>query len=104
MIGDIFRNAGQWHGGGGLYAGFLKRPETRGRQMVCVGADHAAFLAGKRAAIIDDVVSTGGSIDAVKEVLKKVGASYDIVYAAFTEGGERQNVIALGDLPFPYPI
>lgn len=72
---------------------------TDREQMLCLGADDAAALAGKRVVIVDDVVSTGGTLNATKALMAEVGAEVVAVAAVFTEGGERPDVIALGDLP-----
>lgn len=56
-------------------------------------------LSGKRVAIIDDVVSTGGTLRALSELLNEVGANVVATMAVFTEGAERSDVISLGHLP-----
>ncbi|HTM67918.1 MAG TPA: DUF84 family protein [Candidatus Binatia bacterium] len=68
-------------------------------QTLYIGADGAATLAGKRVVIVDDVVSTGGTIEAMKLLMAEVGAEVVGIGAVFTEGGGRADVIALGDLP-----
>ena len=59
-------------------------------------------LAGRRVAIIDDVVSTGGTLHALTDLLREVGAEVAATLVVFTEGDERDDVIALGHLPL-YP-
>jgi adenine phosphoribosyltransferase len=56
-------------------------------------------LKGKRVAIIDDVVSTGGTLRALSELLSEVGAEVVVTMAVFTEGAERDDVVSLGHLP-----
>lgn len=56
-------------------------------------------LRGKRVAIIDDVVSTGGTLRALSELLAEVGAEVVVTMAVFTEGAERDDVVSLGHLP-----
>ncbi len=68
-------------------------------QELFLGADEADFLKGKRVAVVDDVVSTGGTLKAMKALLERIGAHQDAVMAAFTEGELRTDVIALGHLP-----
>jgi adenine phosphoribosyltransferase len=63
----------------------------------------AARVRGKHVAIVDDVVSTGGTVNALRELLTLGGASSVAVVAVFTEGSPRADVITLGHLPFPVP-
>ena len=56
-------------------------------------------LEGLRVAIIDDVVSTGGTLRALSELLEEVGAKVVATMAVFTEGEKRDDVISLGHLP-----
>lgn len=56
-------------------------------------------LQGKRVIILDDVVSTGGTLRALSELLEEVGARAVATMAVFTEGSERDDVISLGHLP-----
>jgi adenine phosphoribosyltransferase len=77
----------------------VKSITTDHEQMLCLGADQAAFLRGKRVAVVDDVVSTGGTLRAMTALFSAVGARQVATIAIFTEGGERDDVIALGDLP-----
>lgn len=72
---------------------------TDREQTLHLGADEAAALAGKRVVIADDVVSTGGTLVAMRELMKAVGAEVVGVMAVFTEGGTRPDVTALGDIP-----
>ncbi len=76
---------------------------TTGKPQVLVldGAD-VERLAGKRVAIVDDVVSTGNTLDGLKEMLRSVGAEVVATLVVFTEGEVRDDVIAIGHLPlFP---
>lgn len=56
-------------------------------------------LRGKRVAIVDDVVSSGGTLHSITEILDEVGAQVAAVVAVFTEGQERPEVTSLGHLP-----
>lgn len=56
-------------------------------------------LAGKRVAIVDDVVSSGGTLTAVTKLLEAVKAQHVATLAIFTEGVERNDVISLGHIP-----
>jgi adenine phosphoribosyltransferase len=59
------------------------------------------MLKGKRAAIVDDVISTGSTLQAMRQVIKKAGGEVVLESAIFTEGDARdlENIIALGHLP-----
>jgi adenine phosphoribosyltransferase len=56
-------------------------------------------IKGKKVAIIDDVVSTGGTLKSLSELLTEVGGVVAATLTVFTEGDERDDVIALGHLP-----
>jgi len=59
-------------------------------------------LRGKRVAIVDDVVSTGGTLEGLEALLEGVGAEVGATLVVFTEGDDRNDVISLGHLPlFP---
>ncbi len=72
---------------------------TRREQRLHLGADDVARLAGKRVVMVDDVVSTGGTLDAMRKLLLAANADLIGVMAAFTEGDAKPDVIALGHLP-----
>ena len=73
----------------------------RPQDLVIDGAD-IARLRSKRVAVVDDVVSTGGTLQGLCELLTEVGAHVVATLAVFTEGSERSDVVALGHLPL-YP-
>lgn len=52
--------------------------------------------------IIDDVVSTGGTLHGLVELLADVGANVLATMVVFTEGEPRDDVVSLGHLPL-YP-
>jgi adenine phosphoribosyltransferase len=56
---------------------------------------------GKRVALIDDVISTGSTLQAMKLVMDKADAEVVVEAAIFTEGDRAKwkNVVALGHLP-----
>lgn len=56
-------------------------------------------LQGRKVAIIDDVVSTGGTLKGLSALLTEIGAHVIATMAVLTEGDERTDVIALGHLP-----
>ncbi len=59
------------------------------------------LIKGKKAAIVDDVISTGSTLESMRNILEKAGGEITIEAAIFTEGDQSQweNVIALGHLP-----
>ena len=58
-------------------------------------------LKGKRAAVVDDVISTGSTLSGMLQIIEKAGAQVTLKAAIFTEGDdcEWSDVIALGHLP-----
>ncbi len=59
------------------------------------------MLKGKRAAIVDDVISTGSTLQAMRQVIQKAGGEVVLESAIFTEGDacDLGTIIALGHLP-----
>jgi adenine phosphoribosyltransferase len=59
------------------------------------------FMKGKKVVIVDDVISTGSTLQGMRMVLDKAGASVAGEAAIFTEGDRAQwmHIIALGHLP-----
>jgi len=59
------------------------------------------LIKGKKVVIIDDVISTGSTLQGMKMVLDKAGASVVAEAAIFTEGDRAQwsQIISLGHLP-----
>jgi adenine phosphoribosyltransferase len=59
------------------------------------------LLKGKRAAIVDDVISTGSTLQGMRQVIKQAGGQVALEAAIFTEGDANGlgSVIALGHLP-----
>ena len=82
------------------------RSITTGRpQDLVIDGSDIERLEGKRVAIVDDVVSTGGTMHALTEMLEEIGAEVAATMVVFTEGDRRDDVIALGHLPlFPADV
>jgi adenine phosphoribosyltransferase len=59
------------------------------------------LVAGKKVIILDDVISTGSTLQGMRLILGKAGAEVIAEAAIFTEGDRAtwQNIIALGHLP-----
>lgn len=79
------------------------RSITTGRpqDLVLDGGD-VEKLKGRRVAIVDDVVSTGNTLEGLVALLEEVGADVAGTLVVFTEGDDRADVISLGHLPL-YP-
>lgn len=60
-----------------------------------------ALLAGQRVALVDDVISTGSTLQGMRVIMDKVGAQVVAQAAIFTEGDRAKwtDIIALGHLP-----
>jgi adenine phosphoribosyltransferase len=58
-------------------------------------------LKGKRVVILDDVVSTGSTLQGMHDLMEKAGAEIVTNAAVFTEGDETDwsHILALGNLP-----
>ena len=68
---------------------------------IFLDAKDRALCAGKRVAIVDDVISTGSTLAAMRDLMERAGAQIVAESAVFTEGhgGQWAHVIALGHLP-----
>ena len=62
-------------------------------------ARHAQHLTGKRVAILTDVVSTGGTSEAMARLLERAGGKLAGFIAAFRQGEPRIDVKYLQELP-----
>lgn len=88
---------------------YMDRPEkvsdmsitTQKEQALYLGHEDGDLLDGKKVLIVDDVVSTGGSLVAVKELLAKFNAN--VVASAFPvaegDAAKRDDIIYLAELP-----
>jgi adenine phosphoribosyltransferase len=68
---------------------------------IFLDAKDRALCAGKRVAIVDDVISTGSTLSAMRDLVGRAGARVVAEAAVFTEGDAEQwsEVVALGHLP-----
>ena len=59
------------------------------------------LMKGKKAVIVDDVISTGSTLEGMRNILTKAGAEITSEAAIFTEGDPEKwaHIVALGHLP-----
>ncbi|HBT95545.1 MAG TPA: adenine phosphoribosyltransferase [Coriobacteriia bacterium] len=79
---------------------------TKNVQYLYLGRDKANALVGKRAIVVDDVVSTGGTMDAILDMADKVGFEVTLIATVLTEGEDRTQyrgipLVKLGHIPLP---
>ncbi|MBQ9299977.1 MAG: adenine phosphoribosyltransferase [Clostridia bacterium] len=74
---------------------------TANRQMLCIDGEDAAYMKGKRVLIVDDVISTGGSLIAVQKLVEQAGGIVVGKMAILAEGDaqKRDDIIYLEKLP-----
>jgi len=79
----------------------VKSITTASTQTLVLDGTDARRIRGKRVAVVDDVVSTGGSLRAVDELLERVNAAVAARAAVLLEEGGYQDpsLIHLGTLP-----
>jgi adenine phosphoribosyltransferase len=59
------------------------------------------LVAGRRVVLLDDVISTGSTLQGMRLIMNKAGADVVAEAAIFTEGDRASwsNIVALGHLP-----
>lgn len=74
---------------------------TANHQKLYLGENDAEFLKGKRVLIVDDVISTGNSLNALENLIEETGAHIVGKAAVLAEGDakERKDIIFLEELP-----
>ncbi len=79
----------------------VKSITTKNIQKLYLGETEVNKLKGKRVLIIDDVISTGESLAAVRELVKKAGGIEAAACAFLAEGdaADRDDIIFLEKLP-----
>lgn len=99
------------------YKPFMKEPKhvtvdsitTQGTQELWIGKEKYEQFQGKKLCFIDDVVSTGGTVDATLIMAKEIGFEISVIACVLTEGGERTDykgipLVSLGNIPLPGSI
>lgn len=74
---------------------------TQEKQLLCLDEPDAEEIKGKRVAIIDDVISTGESIQALERLVESAGGIIVAKAAILAEGDakDREDIIFLEELP-----
>jgi len=74
---------------------------TRGVQRLYLGRDDAEIIKGHRVLLVDDVISTGGSMLAMEALVKEAGGTVAGRAAVLAEGGaaDRKDIRYLERLP-----
>jgi hypothetical protein len=74
---------------------------TKGKQRLYLSEEDVNRIKGKRIILIDDVISTGGSMKALNDLAKKAGAIVVSQAAILAEGeaAKRKDIIFLKELP-----
>jgi len=79
----------------------VKSITTKGMQIFYLSNDDAKLLNGKKVAIVDDVVSTGGSLLALENLVSQAGGT--VVSRAFVlaegDAKERKDITYLAEIP-----
>ncbi|MEE0914484.1 MAG: phosphoribosyltransferase family protein [Ruminococcus sp.] len=74
---------------------------TQNEQKLFFGENDAEFLKGKRVLLVDDVISTGNSLNALEMLVEMTGAKIVGKAAVLAEGDakDRDDIIFLEELP-----
>lgn len=78
---------------------------TENQQMLCISGEDAEAMKGKRVLIVDDVISTGESLEALSTLVNQVGGNIVGKMAVLAEGDAigREDIIYLAPLPLFNP-
>jgi len=79
---------------------------TAGKQELWIGREKYERFQGKKLCFVDDVVSTGGTVDAALAMAKEIGFEISVIACVLTEGEERTHyrgipLVSLGNIPLP---
>ena len=74
---------------------------TKSVQSLCIDRPELDYLNGKRVLIVDDVISTGGSLQAMEAIVAKSTGTVVARAAVLAEGdaAKRQDILFLAPLP-----
>ncbi|MCI0397508.1 MAG: adenine phosphoribosyltransferase [Chloroflexi bacterium] len=69
-------------------------------QILYLDEKDQALIRGRQVIVVDDVISTGSTLEGMKKVVNAAGGKITQVAAVFTEGdADWSHVVALGNLP-----
>lgn len=79
----------------------VKSITTAKEQRLYLSARDVKLLRGKRVAVVDDVISTGGSIEALSELVRMAGGTVALKAAVLAEGDakDRDDIVFLAPIP-----
>ena len=74
---------------------------TAAKQTLYIDGDDAAYMKGKRVLIVDDVISTGGSLESLENLVRLAGGEIvgKMTILAEGEAASRNDIIFLEKLP-----
>lgn len=74
---------------------------TRGEQTLYLSKHDVELIKGKRVAIVDDVISTGGSLSGLEKLVEMSGGKTVIKATVLAEGNasNRNDIVSLGTIP-----
>lgn len=94
--------------------GFMQEPKhvvvksitTEDQQELWIGKEKYEQFQGKKLCFLDDVVSTGGTVDAMLAMAKEIGFEIAVIACVMTEGDRRTEykgipLVSLDHLPLP---
>ncbi|MDO4739442.1 MAG: phosphoribosyltransferase family protein [Eubacteriales bacterium] len=88
-----------------VFSTTLRSITTDAVQTLCLDGADAKLMEGKRVLIVDDVISTGESLRAIEELVRKAGGNIVGKLAVLAEGdaADRDDIIFLEKLPLFTP-
>lgn len=74
---------------------------TQGKQMLCLQDEDIQRVRGHKVTLVDDVISTGGSMKALEELVAEAGGTVNGKMAILAEGDSigRKDITVLANLP-----